>query len=91
MKVKLLSNTQTQGGTTATTMADTQGRGATYVRVSNVSASLTEVQIRDTAGGAAVYTTKVAPYENLIIKKSPDQFIYGNSSVLYFAAVAPNP
>tara|TARA_B100002019_G_scaffold275121_1_gene272705 strand:+ start:515 stop:790 length:276 start_codon:yes stop_codon:yes gene_type:complete len=91
MKVKLLSNTQTQGGTTATTVADTDGIGATYVRISNVSAGVTEVQIRDTSGGAAVHKTYVAPYESLIIKKSPSQFVYGNSSSLYFAAVAPNP
>ena len=90
MKVKLLG-TYAQGGGTATTVDDADGVGGKYVRVSNAGASLTLIEVRDTAGGAAVQSSYVAPYENLIIKKDPAQFLYGNSTNLYFVAVSPHP
>ena len=90
MKVKLLG-TYSQGGGTATTVDDADGVGGKYVRVSNAGGSLTLIEIRATAGGSALSTTYVAPYENLIIKKDPAEFLYGNSSNLYFVPVVPFP
>ena len=90
MKVKFLG-TYERGGSTATTVDDADGVGGKYVRVSNAGASLTLIEVRDTAGGAAVQSSYVAPYENLIIKKDPAQFLYGNSTNLYFVAVSPHP
>lgn len=90
MKVKLLG-TYAQGGTTATTVPDADGVGAVYVRVSNAGSGIPLIEVRDTAGGSAVTSSYLAPYENMIIKKDPDQFLYGNSSNLYFVAVAPHP
>ena len=90
MKVKLLG-TYKQGGTTATTVPDADGVGAVYVRVSNAGSGIPLMEIRDTAGGSAVTSSYVNPYENLIIKKTSAQFLYGNSSNLYFVAVSPHP
>jgi hypothetical protein len=90
MKVKLLG-TYAQGGGTVTTVPDANGVGARYVRVSNAGSGLVQIEVRDTAGGSAVTQSYVNPYENMIIKKDPAQFLYGNSSNLYFVAVAPHP
>ena len=90
MKVKLLG-TYARGGGTVTTVPDSDGIGAVYVRVSNAGAGLTYIQVRDTQGGAAVQDSYLAPYENIILKKESGQYLYGNSSDLYFVAVSPHP
>ena len=89
MKVKLLG-TYVQGGT-INTVPDADGVGAVYVRVSNAGGGLAYIQVRDTQFGAAVQDAYINPYENLIIKKESGQFLYGNTSNLYFVAVAPHP
>tara|TARA_B100002019_G_scaffold268638_1_gene260771 strand:- start:314 stop:586 length:273 start_codon:yes stop_codon:yes gene_type:complete len=90
MKVKFLG-TYAQGGGTVTTVPDSDGVGGVYVRVSNAGGSLAYIEVRDTAGGAAVQNAYINPYENLIIKKDPGQYLYGNTSNLYFVAVSPHP
>tara|TARA_B100002019_G_scaffold243982_1_gene220814 strand:+ start:2732 stop:3004 length:273 start_codon:yes stop_codon:yes gene_type:complete len=90
MKVKFLG-TYSQGGGTVTTVPDANGVGARYVRVSNAGGGLALIEVRATAGGSAVTSSYLAPYENMIIKKDADQFLYGNTSNLYFVAVAPHP
>jgi len=90
MKVKLLG-TYARGGGAVTTVPDANGVGAVYVRVSNAGGSVALIEVRETAGGAAVQNSYLAPYENMIIKKGSGQFLYGNTSNLYFVAVAPHP
>ena len=90
MKVKLLGE-YSRGGSTATIVAGSDGTGGKYVRVSNAGGSLALVEIRATAGGSALSTTYLAPYENMIIKKDPAEFLYGNTTNLYFVPVVPFP
>lgn len=90
MKVKLLG-TYRQGGATATTVPDANGVGAVYVRVCNAGGGLALIEVRDLVGGPAVQNSYLAPYENMIIKKESAQFLYGNTSNLYFVAVSPHP
>jgi len=86
MKVKILSDTNITGGATPTTVDD-----AVYVRVSFVNTGFAEVQVRDTQFGAAVQRFVMSPYDNIIIKKDPTQYVYGSTSQLYFCSVVPNP
>lgn len=90
MKVKLLG-TYARGGGTIGTVPDADGVGAVYVRVSNAGGSLALIEVRDTQFGSAVQNAYLAPYENMIIKKESGQYLYGNTSNLYFVAVSPHP
>ena len=90
MKVKHLG-TYAQAGVIIGTVPDADGVGAVYVRVSNAGGSLALIEVRDTQFGSAVQNAYLAPYENMIIKKDSAQFLYGNTSNLYFVAVSPHP
>ena len=70
---------------------DTTANRAVYVRLTNVSTSLYDVKVRTTANNDAstVGWVIIGPQESMIIKKEPDQFIFGSSSNIYAQPVSP--
>ena len=87
---KILSSGTFQLGTSSANITTVDD--AVYVRLSNMSTSTSyPIEVRDTQGGSAVQSFRIAPLETVTFKKLPAQFVYGSSGNVYAASVAPNP
>jgi hypothetical protein len=71
---------------------DSQVNNAVYVRITNIApGNAYDLKIRTAANNdsTTIGWIVVAPGESLIVKKEPDQWVYGSSSNLYAQPVSP--
>mgnify|MGYP003109258230 CR=1 FL=1 len=85
---KSLNSSYFQLGTGNDTTADS----ATYVRLTNVSASTAyDIKVRTTANdnSTTVGSTVIAKGESFILKKDPAEFVHAPSGNIYASPISP--